>query len=207
MVVVILGTYLESVVKAKVVVERQIIVYESKEQHLQQQLSKLLMDENNDINNATVEKCVTILKEYPQLVNIPFLANSLTPFQRACQLNNTTLIYIMLNCGGNIFYRTSNNSTPFHIAVYTIAEKHLTDFSSLELLLQAGSDINAERSYGFTSIQIASLMGHLELCKYLLLNGANPMMVNQDGLMAADLSDIVGKSDVSSLIESFMRLN
>ncbi|CAM3726516.1 Ankyrin [Deinococcus saxicola] len=67
-------------------------------------------------------------------------------------------------------------------------------------LLEAGADVNAVQNGGFTPLMGAAQNGNAELVRLLLLHGAVPGTVNEDGLSAADLAQEESHGEVQILL-------
>jgi len=53
---------------------------------------------------------------------------------------------------------------------------------TLPVLLQAGADVNKQCEHGRTALHMATAWGHADVVQLLLENGANPTIVDEEGL-------------------------
>ncbi|MFM7024783.1 MAG: ankyrin repeat domain-containing protein [Limnohabitans sp.] len=63
------------------------------------------------------------------------------------------------------------------------------------VLIQAGSDLNAESSNGTTPLMMAAMYGNSDTVKWLLQSGADASLRNQQGLSAEDFANKGGRQD------------
>jgi hypothetical protein len=71
-----------------------------------------------------------------------------------------------------------------------------------EALLQQGANLNAPDSAGRTALVLAVIHGHSALVRRLLALGANPALVDRDGLDALQHARRLGRDDMVRLIEA-----
>ncbi|MDO8385189.1 MAG: ankyrin repeat domain-containing protein [Polaromonas sp.] len=72
----------------------------------------------------------------------------------------------------------------------------------VEALLQQGAALNAPDGAGRTALVLAVIHGHDELVRRLLALGANPALVDRDGLDALQHARRLGRDDMARLIEA-----
>ncbi|MDP2034209.1 MAG: ankyrin repeat domain-containing protein [Polaromonas sp.] len=72
----------------------------------------------------------------------------------------------------------------------------------VEALLQQGAAINAPDGAGRTALMLAVIQGHSELVRRLLALGANPALVDREGLDALAHARRLGRDDIARLIEA-----
>jgi hypothetical protein len=71
-----------------------------------------------------------------------------------------------------------------------------------EALLQQGAALNAPDSAGRTALSLAVIHGHSELVRRLLALGANPSLVDREGLNAAEHARRLGRQELLPLLEA-----
>jgi ankyrin repeat protein len=74
--------------------------------------------------------------------------------------------------------------------------------ADLEALLQQGAPLNAPDGAGRTALSLAVIHGHSALVRRLLALGANPALVDSDGLDALQHARRLGREDMVRLIEA-----
>ncbi|MES2955028.1 MAG: ankyrin repeat domain-containing protein [Pseudomonadota bacterium] len=74
--------------------------------------------------------------------------------------------------------------------------------AEVETLLQQGATLNVPDSAGRTSLVLAVIHGHSALVQRLLALGANPALVDRDGLDALQHARRLGRDDMVRLIEA-----
>lgn len=72
----------------------------------------------------------------------------------------------------------------------------------VEALLQQGAAIDAPDGAGRTALMLAVIQGHSELVRRLLALGANPALVDREGLDALAHARRLGRDDIARLIEA-----
>ena len=72
----------------------------------------------------------------------------------------------------------------------------------LERLLQQGAPVNAADTAGRTPLILAVMQGHTAVVQRLLAAGANPALVDQEGLNALQHARRLGLDGIAHLIET-----
>lgn len=84
----------------------------------------------------------------------------------------------LLSAGADVHFRDRYQRTVLHKASYV---------EVLQVMLDAGVDINAVDSTGNTPLHVAASHGRHDLVKFLLKKGATTYLMNDDDQTAADL--------------------
>lgn len=87
------------------------------------------------------------------------------------------------------------DDTLLHIAART------GDVESIEVLIDAGADVNIVGDLGNTPLHAAALRGQINSVKILLRRGANPSIKNEFGETAKEVAELVGYIDIANLLE------
>jgi len=56
------------------------------------------------------------------------------------------------------------------------------------LLIAAGADVNRNCEHGRTALQMAAAWGHLDMVQFLIENGADPTIRDDEGMTPADIA-------------------
>ncbi len=75
----------------------------------------------------------------------------------------------------------------------------------VQLLLERGAAVNARSPNGTTPLMMASRYGSEDSVKLLLKRGADPKLVNQRDLRAADFARLAGRESLASRLEALVR--
>lgn len=75
------------------------------------------------------------------------------------------------------------------------------DIEAIEILLEAGADIDGKGEDGYTPLHDAVAHGKLEAIRYLLKKGASLTSVNDDGETPRQLAESIRREDVIKLID------
>jgi ankyrin repeat protein len=75
------------------------------------------------------------------------------------------------------------------------------DLQQLERLLRQGAPLNAADSAGRTPLILAVMQGHTAVVQRLLAAGANPALIDKDGLNALQHAKRLGLDGIAHLIE------
>ena len=80
------------------------------------------------------------------------------------------------------------------------------DLDILKLHLERGIDINIQDSYGWTAVMCAAHAGHAELLQFLLENGANVYLVDNQGNNVRSIAESVKprNKEICHMIKDFM---
>ena len=134
-----------------------------------------MVSNDNDLMKALYNEDLATIKtllEQGADVNKPYNSNGYTPFMFAIEL--------FLAHGGDVHSRNISGDTPFMIAA-----KKRSNPASLNLLLQVGSDINAQDNAGNTAfikvVNHPQAMMRLGLIEFFINNDAYPDIKNNKG--------------------------
>ncbi|RYF43218.1 MAG: ankyrin repeat domain-containing protein, partial [Comamonadaceae bacterium] len=72
----------------------------------------------------------------------------------------------------------------------------------LERLLQQGADLNAPDDAGRTALVLAVIHGHSAMVQRLLALGANPALVDREGLNALQHARRLGREEIVRMLEA-----
>ncbi|KAJ5651018.1 uncharacterized protein N7484_004741 [Penicillium longicatenatum] len=113
-------------------------------------------------------------------------ANGWTPLNAASDHEHVEVVKMLLEKGAESTLETENRNkqTPLYCATL----RGSTEI--LKLLIDSGANINAQKKYGWTSVNTACSKGYIEAVKLLLANGADismPNFVNATPLYSASV--------------------
>jgi ankyrin repeat protein len=119
-----------------------------------------------------------------------------TPLHLAAHYGQLDAAEVLLSYGADSSARSRNslNNIPLHAAV---AGNHP---ELVKLLVGDGSDINDQQQGGWTALHGASQHGNYAMVAYLLKNGADPEIANDDGLTAFDIAMEEGHDEAAELL-------
>jgi len=115
------------------------------------------------------------------------------PLPQATLAETPALLRIMLAHGANVQARSLHH-TVLH---YAVAEGQT---STVELLLEHGSNINAQDDAGQTPLLLAVRNGDANKVKLLLSWGANPNVRDADGESPSQIAENSGRRDIVQLL-------
>jgi len=70
----------------------------------------------------------------------------------------------------------------------------------VQLLLERGTDVNAQTKHGGTSLSVASLYGHLDVVRVLLEHGADVHIRDRNNLTPFQVATCKGHTEVAKLL-------
>ncbi|MEO8390639.1 ankyrin repeat domain-containing protein [Polaromonas sp.] len=98
--------------------------------------------------------------------------------------------------------RAEANAGPNRLAGALLNAARTGNLAQLERLLQQGAPVSAADAAGRTPLILAVMQGHTAVVKRLLAAGANPALVDQEGLNALQHARRLGLDDIAHLIEA-----
>jgi uncharacterized protein len=136
-----------------------------------------------------------ILHQQPELVNTCSV-DGFTPLGLAAFFGHPTAVRTLISAGAECNKPSSNDlaACPLHSAV---AARHV---AVAEILLEAGADLNARYSSGYTPLIAAAENGQAAMVRLLLRHGADPTLCREDGMKAIDLARLQNAEAVVSLL-------
>lgn len=126
-----------------------------------------------------------------------------TPLHYACQQGNAQLSDLLVRDGAVVTTTDNLGMTPFHAACMG------GSIGCCKVMVAHGVSLRATNQYGNGPLHIAGMYGkddesQLAMCKWLLTNGANPLLVNHEGLSAAEAAKEKGNVAVGALLDQAM---
>lgn len=164
------------------------------------------------IQTQNIEQIKNALSNIPD-VNTPFNDGTL-PIQKAIVKDNIEVVQLLLDKGAKV--NPENNAAPLLFAASSGMVDFLTkkgadvsasdstgnsllhaskDIKIIKTLLQHKANINQQNENGETPLAKAAQTGNADIFEYLLQNGADPAMTDQQGKTA--LEHIAPNSDVA----------
>ena len=112
--------------------------------------------------------------------------NGISALSYAINRQHLEIIEALLEAGANPNLRDSSGYTPLHTTVFSAYRPSVL---IAETIIGHGGDVNATDNDGQTPLHAAVSDGHhIKLIKFLLSNGADPCIIDQDGRKAIDLA-------------------
>lgn len=124
-----------------------------------------------------------------------------TVVHAALTIRDSRFLEAILEHGGNPNLKAGDSSknTPLFDALNEGKGK-------IDLLLEAGADINAQNSYGSTAVMATAGVGEFETAHYLLEKGADPTIANDAGeTLASRVADKIGAMRPGSEAEHWQK--
>ncbi|KAK3736524.1 hypothetical protein QZH41_009405 [Actinostola sp. cb2023] len=111
------------------------------------------------------------------------------------------LYSFQIHVGADINYQTSCQDGPLHIATFACAsQSSQNNFNVLTTLIQAGCDINSRNWLGNTPLCIAASYDKERLIRFLIFQGADSSICNDDGIYPLDFATNAGYQHLTSLL-------
>ena len=122
-------------------------------------------------------------------VNQPFSpTDGITPIFRTIETKQMAILKLLLEMGANVGYISTTSSTPLHCAAGCWPE-------AIPLLLEAGSDVNAQSGIGRTPLMSAAFGNQITSLEQLLSAGARLEDQDNEGTTALILAARAGKAE------------
>ncbi len=128
---------------------------------------------------------------------VDFVTDGWTPLFWAAQEGHTEIAGFLLDAGADVNFADSGGFTPLKQAV---GEAHL---DTVELLLLRCADVHHRclSDGGCTVLHTAAAYGLLDCIRLLLLYGADPKMINDNGQTPHDTAIECGELEAASLLQ------
>jgi ankyrin repeat protein len=125
-----------------------------------------------------------------------YSADGFTPLHYACFFGHPATARLLLDRGAavNALARNEMRVTPLHSAL--AARQH----DLCEMLIAAGSSVNAAQQEGWTPLHEAALLGDRRLVELLLAGGADPTKRKEDGETPAAVAVSHGHAEIAELL-------
>ncbi|XP_033352721.1 uncharacterized protein LOC117235100 isoform X1 [Bombus vosnesenskii] len=116
-------------------------------------------------------KCIDIIVNCPQLVNVKSLPYGLTPFHRVCFQGHKCLIAFMLAKGADPSLVTTIGENALCMAIYYFLNNPVDDdFSCLEMIAKTGCGFGFEDKWYNSLLEMAFNNNHIKLVQWLILH-------------------------------------
>jgi ankyrin repeat protein len=140
-----------------------------------------------------LERLRALLDEDPSLANA-WSDDGFTPLHYAAFFGQPEAAKLLIERGADLEARSTNrefalDAAPLHSAVAA------RERGTIEVLLDAGADVNAVQHGGFTPLLEAAQSGQAEVVELLLERGADPDAKLDDGRTATDLARSAESAD------------
>lgn len=136
---------------------------------------------------------VRLLSKNKQLIDSKTWNNS-TPFMLAAREGHLEVCLELVKDGADPLATDITGYTAMHHAA------KCGKITIIRMLSTYGELINSKSKKGDTPLILASEAGHLKVCELLLKAGANPDVVDQDGLNALNWATKVGETKIVNLL-------
>jgi uncharacterized protein len=123
-----------------------------------------------------------------------------TPLMRAVIFGSYECAKVLIERGAKVgAEQIANNSTALH----DVAAESRGSAKMAQLLIQAGADVNAKTSGGYTPLLVAAGRGKTEVVKVLLEAGADVHATGESGYTALVLAQSRGYLETARLIQKY----
>jgi ankyrin repeat protein len=118
-----------------------------------------------------------------------------TPFWRAAQSDDVTVIKLLKDRGADPLIATKDNTTPLMVAAgvgWSDGQSHGSQADApqaLKLCLEWGGDVNAVNDEGYTALHGASFRGANEVVQFLVDHGAKMDVKSKEGRMPVNMAE------------------
>jgi uncharacterized protein len=118
-----------------------------------------------------------------------------TPFWRAAQSDDVTVMKLLKDRGADPLIATKDNTTPLMVAAgvgWSDGQSHGSQADApqaLKLCLEWGGDVNAVNDEGYTALHGASFRGANEVVQFLVDHGAKMDVKSKEGRMPVNMAE------------------
>ena len=118
-----------------------------------------------------------------------------TPFWRATQSDDVTVMRLLKENGADPLLSTSDHTTPLMVAAgvgWSDGQSHGSQSDApeaLKLCLEWGGDVNAANEVGYTALHGAAFRGANEVVKLFVEKGARMDAKNQEGRLPVNMAE------------------
>jgi uncharacterized protein len=118
-----------------------------------------------------------------------------TPFWRAAQSDDVTVMKLLVAHGADPLIATKDHTTPLMVAAgvgWSDGQSHGSQADApeaLRLCIQWGGDVNAVNDEGYTALHGASFRGANEVVQFLVDHGAKMDVKNKEGRMPVNMAE------------------
>ncbi|KAF4134067.1 Ankyrin repeats domain-containing protein [Phytophthora infestans] len=120
-----------------------------------------------------------------------------TPLHNAARTGSPGCVSFLLQAGAKHFIKNANGSIPLHHACYS----ELPSLEVVQLLVEAGSDVNALDEQGCSPLIVAAKKNQSEAIDYLRKHGADATLKNSFGEDALHFAELRNNAGVIQLLE------
>ena len=129
--------------------------------------------------------------------------NGWSPLHYACSSGEQHIVQILLEGGATVDIVDNKGSTPLLTACCT--EEGVVSLSTIDDLLEAGADVNAQNAIGRTPLQSATIFGNAEIVKRLLEAGADASLGDDEGATPFDFASEDDNDELMTLLANSQR--
>lgn len=130
------------------------------------------------------------------LVNLPNQFGN-TPLHNAARTGNHECVSQLLKAGAQPTIKNANGSIPLHHACYS----EQLNLKVIQLLVEAGSDVNALDEHSQSPLLVAAKKDQVEVIEYLRKNGADAALKNSFGEDALYFAKLRNNTSVIEVLE------
>jgi len=154
---------------------------------------QVLLDKGADVNAKLNQKLP--LRGQPSFDGRWANQTGATPFWRAAQSDDVTVMRMLLKSGANALEASADQTTPLMVAAgvgWSDGQSHGSQADApeaIQICLDAGADINAVNADGYTALHGASFRGANEVVQFLAKHGARMDVKNKEGRLAINMAE------------------